>query len=776
MLFAVLTPFLTGVFAPWIRTVLNDRTGWLLAAAPAGLTIYFLQFLPQISAGEALTFSTQWIPTLGVTLSFYLDGLSLMFALLICGIGTFIVLYAQAYLKGHEDLGRFLMFILLFMGSMLGLVVADNVVTLFVFWELTSITSFLLIGFNHKAAKSRRAALQALVVTGGGGLALLAGLILMAEMGGSYQMSELLASGDVLRDHPWYLGAFILVIAGAFTKSAQVPFHFWLPNAMEAPTPVSAYLHSATMVKAGVYLLARVNPGLGGTEIWQTTLVVFGAATFITGALLALKNYDLKLILAQTTVASLGLMVFLIGLGDEKAIQAAMLYLLAHSLFKGALFMVAGSVDHEAGTRDARALSGLGKAMPITAAAGVLAALSMAGIPPFFGFIAKEFVYKAALDASIAPILLTAIMVAGSVMLMIAGLVTGIKPFVGTPSQTPKAAHEGPIGLWAGAITLAVLSLVFGIVNVWPEVGFIGPATQAVYGAAVEVDLYLYKQLELALLLSGVTVLLGVGGYLIWSKLQAALQSTFDALWGPDKGYDQFTDGLVWTARTVSGWVQSGVLRHYVLVSLLIVAAALAVPVWHYGQFAEPWSPPETDYYVWIIAGMVVLGAMAIAVTRSRLVAILAMGILGLSVAFVFLLFGAPDLAFTQLMVETLSVVILALVITRLPVYGSDWRGAPRAFRDAGIAGVIGALTAGLLMMVSSGPLDLTLSLYFNEKSYTEAFGQNIVNVILVDFRALDTFGEIAVVVITAVAVLGLITSKARRTKQDGPSEAEGSS
>ena len=280
------------------------------------------------------------------------------------------------------------------MGSMLGLVLSDDVITLFVFWELTSVTSFLLIGFNHESPRSRRAAVQALVVTGGGGLALLAGLLLMAQVGGSMELSTLLSGDDVLRNHPMYLTILILVLAAAFTKSAQVPFSFWLPNAMEAPTPVSAYLHSATMVKAGVYLLARVNPGLGGTDVWQVTLVVFGAATFLTGAVLALRNTDLKLMLAQTTVASLGLMVFLIGLGHEIALQAAMIYLFAHSLFKGALFMAAGCIDHGTGTREIGRLSGLGRAMPVTAAASVLAALSMAGLAPFIGFIAKEFAYK----------------------------------------------------------------------------------------------------------------------------------------------------------------------------------------------------------------------------------------------------------------------------------------------------------------------------------------------------------------------------------------------
>jgi multicomponent Na+:H+ antiporter subunit A len=295
MLAATLAPFVLAVFAPFVRRRVGDSAGWVLAVLPAGLTLYFAQFLGPVASGETFVFATEWVPALGISLSFYVDGLSLLFALLISFIGTFIVLYAGAYLKGHADLGRFFMFILMFMGSMLGLVLSDNVVTLFVFWELTSITSFLLIGFNHDKPRSRRAALQALVVTGGGGLALLAGLLLMAQIGGSMELSTLLANGDVLREHPWYLAVLILVLAGAFTKSAQVPFHFWLPNAMEAPTPVSAYLHSATMVKAGVYLLARMNPGLGGTEIWQIILMSFGGVTLLVGAILALRNTDLKL-------------------------------------------------------------------------------------------------------------------------------------------------------------------------------------------------------------------------------------------------------------------------------------------------------------------------------------------------------------------------------------------------------------------------------------------------------------------------------------------------
>lgn len=766
MLSATLAPFLMSVFAPLVRRRFGDAAGWILAVIPAGLTVYFAQFIGAISAGETFIFTTEWVPTAGITLSFYVDGLSLLFALLISFIGTFIIIYAGAYLKGHADLGRFLMFLLMFMGSMLGLVLSDNVVTLFVFWELTSITSFLLIGFNHGKARSRRAALQALVVTGGGGLALLAGLLLMAQAGGSMELSTLLANGDALREHPWYLAILLLILAGAFTKSAQVPFHFWLPNAMEAPTPVSAYLHSATMVKAGVYLLARMNPGLGGTEIWQILLMTFGGATLITGAVLALRNTDLKLMLAQTTVASLGLLVFLIGVGEPLALQAAMAYLFAHSMFKGALFMVAGSVDHGTGTRDVRRLSGLGRAMPFTAIAAGLAAFSMSGLPPFFGFISKEFVYKGTLDGSL-PLLLTAIAVAGNALMFAIAFLVGIRPFFGAPGDTPHKPHEGDLGIWIGALTLAVLGLFFGLFSGVAASLFVGPAAIAVAGTVMSVDLYLWGGFNAALLASAITVLLGA--LLFWqgARISAWLARIIDPLWGTDKGYDQFMDALVGLARGVTSVLQTGILRWYLLVTFLIFGAAVVLPQAFIGEADYVLQLPAFDFLVLAVSALLLAGCLAIVITRSRLVAIMSMGVLGLSVAFVFLIFGAPDLAFTQLMVETLSVVILALVIARLPVFGSDRRSGLRTVFDGIIALFIGGAMTVLLLSITSSPLDLSLSAYFAERSYTEAYGRNIVNVILVDFRALDTLGEIAVVTIAGVAVLGLLAFRRRPSKSD---------
>jgi multicomponent Na+:H+ antiporter subunit A len=377
--------------------MMAHRSGWIAAALPAGLTLYFGSLIGPIAAGQRLVVAYPWVPSLGVILSFQVDGLSLLFALLISGIGTLVMVYSGGYLAGHHQLGRFFAIILAFMAAMLGLVLADNLLLLFAFWELTSLTSYLLIGFEHERPAARAAALQALLVTGAGELAMLAGLILLGQVGGSLELSQLLTRGEAIRADALYPAILLLILAGALTKSAQVPFHFWLPNAMEAPTPVSAYLHSATMVKVGIYLLARLSPVLGGTPSWQLVLTMVGTATMLVGAWLAVRHTDLKRILAYSTLSALGTLVMLLGIGSAYAATAAVAFLFGHALYKGALFLVAGAIDHETGTREVDRLGGLRGAMPITAAAAGLAALSMAGLPPFFGFIGKELSYEAVL-------------------------------------------------------------------------------------------------------------------------------------------------------------------------------------------------------------------------------------------------------------------------------------------------------------------------------------------------------------------------------------------
>ncbi|MET0172493.1 MAG: proton-conducting transporter membrane subunit, partial [Agrobacterium vaccinii] len=453
-------PFVMALCAPLALARLGNNAVWLLVLAPALAFLHFLGFVPTIAAGEVVTGGYAWVPSLNLSFSWFIDGLSLTFALLITGIGTLIVLYAGGYMKGHPQQGRFLAFLLLFMGAMLGVVVSDSLLMLFIYWELTSITSFLLIGFDHRREAARRAALQALVVTGGGGLALLAGLIFIWNISGTTQLSMLVHGDDVLRQSPFYFATLVLVLGGALTKSAQFPFHFWLPNAMEAPTPVSAYLHSATMVKAGVYLLMRLNPVMGDTVAWEILLPFFGGLTMLTGAFLALRQTDLKLMLAYTTLSSLGLLVLLTGFGAPYAIEAAVLYLVAHSLFKGALFMVVGTIDHETGTRDVTKLSGLRRAMPVTFVVAITAALSMAGLPPFFGFLAKEEIYAALAHANPRAILFVGIAIIGNAAMLAIALAVGLKPFIGKPSKTLKHPHEGPLLLWLGPAVLALAGLI----------------------------------------------------------------------------------------------------------------------------------------------------------------------------------------------------------------------------------------------------------------------------------------------------------------------------
>ncbi len=575
---ALLLPFAGAVLAPLLVRWLGHAAAWVLAILPLAAFAILARHLESISQGTVVTAGFDWIPALGVRFSILLDGLSLTFALLVTGIGTLIVLYAGGYLKGHPHLGRFLSFLFLFMGAMLGLVVSDSFLMLFVYWELTSIASFLLIGFDHGRAAARRAALQALVITGAGGLLLLAGLLVIASITGVTDLSALPATGNVLRDSPLYLAALLLVLGGAFTKSAQFPFHAWLPNAMEAPTPVSAYLHSATMVKAGVYLLMRLNPVMGGTAEWQTLLPLFGGVTLVAGALMAIAETDLKRMLAYTTMASLGLLVMLTGLGLPHAAEAAVLYLVAHSLFKGALFMVAGIIDHEAGTRDVTRLGGLGRAMPVTFAAGALAALSMMGLPPAFGFLAKEEIYYALTGGSGFAVLLLVAAVIGNALMGAVALLVGVKPFLGTATKTPKHAHEGPPLLWLGPLLLAVKGVAIGLAAALAHRLVSTPMASAVAGQPTPVTISLVPHVGLPLLLSVVTVALAIAIFLAASRLRAAFAAGLGAIgWGPDRGFDQLVSGILRLATAVTRRLQPGRLDVYMTATFVLLALLLLV-------------------------------------------------------------------------------------------------------------------------------------------------------------------------------------------------------
>jgi multicomponent Na+:H+ antiporter subunit A len=745
-----------------VPRVYGGPAGWISVLIPAAIFVWFLQFLAPVAAGEQVLLGIDWVPSMDIRLSVLIDGLSLTFGLLISGIGALVTLYSTKYLGNHPEYPRFVLFLLLFMVGMLGLVLADNLIALFVFWEITTISSYLLIGFDSDSEKSRRSALQALLLTGTGGLALLAGMILLGNVAGSFELSVILTMGDEIRADPLYIPILILFLAGAFTKSAQFPFHFWLPNAMAAPTPVSAYLHSATMVKAGVYLLARMNPSLGGTEPWFWTLIIAGGITTVFASLLAVRQTDIKQVLAYTTLMALGALTLFIGAGSSDAIKAAMLFLVVHSLYKAALFLMIGLVDHETGTREVDQLRGLARAMPITFVAGALAAISMAGIPPFVGFIGKEFLYKAGLELGTASVWVTGTIFAASVLMFVAAGISVARPFLGRLPETLKGTHEGPAVMWIGPLILGAMSLWFGLASGIPETLLVAPATWAVYGdTGVEVDLYLFREVNAAFILSLVTFAAGFVLYLGRMKLRAVMARAIEV--SPlkfDPGWDRVLDGLKALAAWQTNILQSGVLQRYMVTIFLTLAVAVFGTIWAQDalapvaiDLAEELDGLLFKHYAVLV--FITAGALLTAYSGSRMTAVAALGVVGIGVALIFIMFSAPDVAITQLLVETLTVVLVAVAMLKLPQL--NLQSEARRPGHAALSVAVGALVTVVLVAVLQGDIDRRITDYFEVASWPEAFGRNIVNVILVDFRALDTFGEIAVVVIAALAAYALL-------------------
>ncbi|MEM6465936.1 MAG: proton-conducting transporter membrane subunit, partial [Pseudomonadota bacterium] len=555
----------------------NGVLGLVPIGIAAALFAWFASLAPQVADGEVLRLSWDWVPSLGISLSFVLDGLSLTFALLISGIGAMVLLYSNTYLAGHAQYARFALYLTSFMLAMLGLVLADNLIGLFVFWELTTITSYLLIGFGHETEKGRRSALQALFVTGAGALALLAGFILLGLVAGSFELSVILSQGEMLKSHALYVPILLLILAGTFTKSAQFPFHFWLPNAMAAPTPVSAFLHSATMVKAGVYLMARLHPGFAGTDMWFWTLSLAGAFTAVFASVLALRQSDLKQALAYTTLMALGTLTLFLGQESGYAMTAFATFLVVHSLYKAALFLVVGCIDHSTGTREAELLGGLARAMPVTALAAGLAALSMAGFPPFLGFIGKELKYAGALAIGSEPFLFAAALLsANALMFAVAGIVA-LRPFWQKPGGAlPKSPHEAPWQMLAGPVLLAVLGTVFGLYPDLLQVTLIDPTVASLLGSTEDAkELKLWAGVNMPLILSIATVALGAAIYLAHRRLRAALARLEARSPNFDRGWDRVLVGLKALAAWQTDLIQTGVLRQYIFATFMTVLIAL---------------------------------------------------------------------------------------------------------------------------------------------------------------------------------------------------------
>lgn len=740
-----------GFATPLLYRMWGDRAAGRLALLPASAFAFFATQFSAIRDGSVPGVEYTWLAGLGFDFSLRLDGLGLLFALLITGIGSFVVWYAGAYLKEDPAARRFIASVFLFMASMLGVVLADNIIALFVFWELTSFTSYLLIGHYHEEEKSRKAALQALLVTGLGGLFLLAGLLLLGQAAGSYNLSDITAL-DELTSHPRFSAALALILIGAFTKSAQFPFHFWLPNAMAAPTPASAYLHSSTMVKAGVYLLARLHPACADAALWQAVVPMVGAITLLVGATMAYGQTNLKRLLAYTTVGALGAMTMLLGLGSHLAVKAAMTFLLAHALYKASLFLVAGIIDHETGEKDVTKLGGLRNALPYTALGGGLAALSMLGLPPFFGFLAKETLYAAA-----GAHWMTAASVLGGAFFMAVAYLTGIKPFRGEHHHTPRHPHEAPIAMWSGPVVMGVLGLLFGVCS--PAIGawLVAPAAHAVAGEAMKVKLELWQGVNRELILSILTFGLGVLAIVALSRLRPFFARLSPlASFGPERGYDRALKALVACASGQTRVLQNGSLRNYLLITLLFV---LVTGGWYFSQFVRlppPGNSTPVKLIDAVILALILLSTFGAIFSRSRMAAIASLGVVGYGIAIFFVLYSAPDLAMTQLVIETLTVILLVLAFYHLPPFRVRTAARTQLF-DLVPATLVGLLMAILTLAANRAHLAPKISDYFSANSWTSAYGKNIVNVILVDFRALDTLGEITVLVIAGLGAIALL-------------------
>lgn len=754
----------------------SPRLGWLLALAPLAALGLLLSRLPALESAGALGYRLNWLPSLGLGAALYFDHLSALFAFLVTGIGALVMIYAGYYFKGDPDAWRFFSYMMLFKTAMLGVVLAGDVITLFIFWEATSVTSFLLIAYKYKDEAARRGAFKSLLITGGGGVALLVGLLLVSTIVGSADFVDILNSGELLRQHSWYLAALGLFALGAFSKSAQVPAHIWLPDAMSAPTPASAYLHSATMVKAGIYLMARFNPVLGKTEPWFWVLSLFGLATMLTGAYLGLKQKDLKALLAYSTISQLGVLMMLIGQETEDAFKALVIGILAHALYKSALFLVVGIVDHETGTRNLDRLGGIGRAMPFSLAIGSIAALSMAGLPPLFGFLAKETLLAAVVHPSapeLAGLLFTGGAVLGGALLLAQAGILVADTFLGQ-RRVELQPHEAPAGMLLAPAIPALLSLLVAVLpEPAPLASLLAGAAAESYGDTVKVSLALWTGLNLPLALSLVAITIGVGLFVFRRQARAA-QARFELGFSINDVYDGFLR-LVDAAAYLATRLQVGRLRHYLAMMLLGMGALILA----LGQLPFPVSLPAVNMSQELVILraftllLVVASAAATLLLRRDLLAILAMGASGLSIAVLFVLEPAPDLALVMIVVDILTVVIMVLALRRLP-RTQRLRASEFTFSQSRLSltgDLLLALGSGLVMAVIvltaliSRPRETVVTPYYEANAKLLAGATDIVGAIVIDFRSFDTLIEIVVFSLAGVATYTLLRYASRVAK-----------
>lgn len=783
----VLVPFLMALMIALLRgRVRKLHRGWLVLAAPLMLFIYFFTRIPVIKGGDLGYETLSWIPSLGIDLVFHLDGLSLLFALLITGMGTLVFIYSIFYLdKRKEELTPFYVYLLLFMGAMLGVVLSDNLMVLYGFWELTSVSSFLLIAYWHRRQKSRYGAQKSMLITVFGGLAMFAGFLMLYVMTGTFSIREIWSQVGDISGQTLFIPAMLLILLGAFTKSAQFPFHIWLPDAMEAPTPVSAYLHSATMVKAGLYLVARFSPVFAGQHEWFWIVSGVGLITLIYGSIQAMKQTDLKALLAYSTISQLGLIMGLLGMGSaasfytgEQAVfytaatTAALFHLINHAIFKGSLFMVVGIVDHETNTRDLRKLGGLVSLMPVTFTLALIGSFSMAGLPPFAGFLSKEMFFTAVLNIrqldifspgaffTIFPVLAWI----ASIFTFAYSMIMVFHTFFGKyqPEKLDKKPHEAPFGLLLPPVILALLAVITGFFPNILSGTLIVPGMNAIHpelaaSSPFYVNIYFWHGFTAEVWMTLGVILLGIIVYRVYGRF-----SLVDKEWRSGLTLTQVYDGSIrlveGLSRAVTGLYMTGSMRHYLMyIFTLIIAVVGGTMLYSEGiTFGQGSYAPVTFFEV--VAVLVLLtGALAVPFAKSRVSAILLTGMVGYMVTLLFILFRAPDLALTQMIVEVVSVTLFLLCFRHLPKLKREKVKlrvkVPRLIIALGF-GITMTLVA--LAALGSSPFE-SISTYYVENSYKLGGGKNIVNVLLVDFRGFDTMFEITVLGLASLAIYSMI-------------------
>ncbi|GAA3703848.1 Na+/H+ antiporter subunit A [Zhihengliuella alba] len=788
MIVTMLVLFGAALVAPLLFARIGRASFYLVALAPAAGFVWLLTQIPAVVAADqgALngapnappSYIVQWVPSLRLELAFRLDALAAVLCLLILGIGALVLFYCARYFKSDDpDIGPFGAQLTAFAGAMFGLVLADDLILLFIFWELTTVLSYLLIGYSRHRIAARRAALQALLVTTFGGLTMLLGLILLGERAGTYRISEIMADAIAGADHLSGTSidvAILLILVGAISKSALVPFHFWLPGAMAAPTPVSAYLHAAAMVKAGVYLIALLAPGFSGTAFWHPVLVVLGLATLLVGGWRALRQTDIKLILAYGTVSQLGFLILVSSLGTPNAALAALAMTLAHGFFKAALFLVVGIIDHQAGTRDVRELSGLGRRAPKLFLVALVSAASMAGVPPLFGFVAKESVLGAALElgeagttafgGSLLGVATGTWIVVGIVLGSILTFAYSARfvwgAFAAKRDVAPTEFTPVPWLFLAAPAVLAAATAVLAFVPA-PLEHLAQPYADLFGTAEHPAHLALWHGLTPALGLSA--AILAVGALMFAGRSAVGrLQDRVPALVDAEAVYRHTVGGIDNLAVWVTGRTQRGSLRFYLMVIIVVGAATPASAVILLDQ-PVPLHTLAFESPTQLVIGLTMIAGSLLAVrAHRRFLAVLMVAVTGYGMAVIFALHGAPDLALTQLLVETIVLIAMVLALRSLPV--ELWSSSPsghrilRALLAVGFALAMVSATVAALAGRVADPISLALP----DMAYVDGAGENIVNVILVDIRAWDTFGEITVLAAAATGIASLIFVRGR--------------